>query len=61
MLTGLVITLIGMLTVFFLLALMIAAVKLLSIIFFEGIRGKKQSREEREIAIALAALKNVLG
>lgn len=61
MLTGFVITLIGMLTVFFLLALMIAAVKLLSIIFSESKRGKKQSREEREIAIALAALKNVLG
>lgn len=63
MATGLTITLIGMATVFLLLALMISVVKLLSVVFSAGRISKKSrlNREEREMAIALAALKNVLG
>jgi len=58
---GLTITMIGMLTVFLLLGLMISAVKLLSIIFSDNNRKSRMNKEEKEIAIALAALKNVLG
>ena len=61
MATGLAITMIGMLTVFLLLGLMISAVKLLSIIFSDNNRKSRMNKEEKEIAIALAALKNVLG
>lgn len=61
MATGLTITMIGMLTVFLLLGLMISAVKLLSIIFSDNNRKSRMNKEEKEIAIALAALKNVLG
>jgi Na+-transporting methylmalonyl-CoA/oxaloacetate decarboxylase gamma subunit len=61
MATGLTITLIGMATVFLLLGLMISAVKLLSIIFSDSNKKTRLNKEEKEIAIALAALKNVLG
>jgi Na+-transporting methylmalonyl-CoA/oxaloacetate decarboxylase gamma subunit len=61
MTTGLIITLIGMVTVFLLLGLMISAVKLLSILFSDNNKKSRMNKEEKEIAIALAALKNVLG
>ena len=61
MMTGLVITIIGMVTVFLLLAIMISVVKIISLIYVEKKSGSGKSKEDREIAIALAALKNVLG
>ncbi len=61
MTTGLVITFIGMTTVFILLGLMILAVKLLSVVFSGNSKKEKANKEDKEIAIALAALKSVLG
>lgn len=61
MITGLTITLIGMTTVFILLGLMISAVKILTIIFSGKNSRKLKNKEEKDIAIALAALKSVLG
>ena len=61
MMTGLVITIIGMVTVFLLLAIMISVVKIISLICMEKKQNNGNSKEDREIAIALAALKNVLG
>jgi Na+-transporting methylmalonyl-CoA/oxaloacetate decarboxylase gamma subunit len=61
MITGLTITLIGMTTVFILLGLMISAVKILTIIFSGKNTRKLQNKEDKDIAIALAALKSVLG
>lgn len=61
MITGLTITLIGMTTVFILLGLMISAVKILTIIFLGKNTRKLQNKEDKDIAIALAALKSVLG
>ena len=78
MLTGAVITLIGMITVFVLLSVMISMVKVISLVFHdngksfskggdrqdggrEQMQNNRSAREDREIAIAIAALKNVLG
>ncbi len=61
MITGLTITLIGMTTVFILLGLMISAVKILTIIFSGKNTRKLKNKEDKDIAIALAALKSVLG
>ncbi|MDX9800177.1 MAG: OadG family protein [Spirochaetia bacterium] len=59
--TGLTITLIGMTTVFIMLGLMISAVKLLTVIFSRKNSEKLKNKEDKDIAIALAALKSVLG
>ncbi len=61
MTVGLIITLIGMVTVFLLLAVMIGAVKLLAL-FEEGkLSFRRKSDRDKDIAIAIAALRHSMG
>ena len=61
MTVGLIITLIGMVTVFSLLVVMIGAVKLLSMFDAGKFSLRKRSDRDKEIAIAIAALRHSMG
>ncbi len=61
MTAGLIITAIGMVTVFSLLVLMVGAVKLLSMFDSGKLLFTKSSNRDKEIAIAIAALRHSMG
>lgn len=58
MTVGLIITLIGMVTVFSLLVVMVGAVKLLSIFDSGKFSFSRRNNRDKEIAIAIAALRH---
>ena len=61
MTVGLIITLIGMVTVFALLVVMVGAVKLLSMFDAGRFSFSRRNDRDKEIAIAIAALRHSMG